>query len=162
MKKPTGSSVTSRGCTCGMLQRYAANKLVPIGFDQELNEYYLECAHENGVDKVMVYHCPFCGGCAPASKRGTKFQEIPTLERFRLRMLVRGIASVTEAKSKLGQPDDEFPAEAFLKIRELFPEFRSDALRMLRYTKLSASANVCIIEKKDGTISIAFGPKPKT
>ena len=80
MSKPTFASVTEQPCTCGFLERQADDPASPIVFDARLNEYHFEypspCAGGDcptAKAEMMIYHCPFCGGAAPVSKRASLF-----------------------------------------------------------------------------------------
>ena len=72
----TFASVTEQPCACGYLQREADDVASPIVFDATMNEYHFEypspCANgacDAAKARMVIYHCPFCGGLAPPSKR---------------------------------------------------------------------------------------------
>src|SRR5438874_898942 len=46
-------------CNCGALIEWANDSSIPVGFDPEVNEYYVTAA--NGAN-VLLYYCPKCGG----------------------------------------------------------------------------------------------------
>src|SRR5437868_3163217 len=101
MAKPTDASVTEDRCSCGYLERAADDPTSPIVYDARLNEYHFEylnpCAGgECGQAKasLMLYHCPFCGGTAPPSKRDLLFAVIPREEEHRLYKLLGGIKTL--------------------------------------------------------------------
>src|SRR5262245_23525564 len=85
-RKPTRASVTSKQCRCGYLQFAAEESGNPIVFDEVAGEYqftYQEPGAE-GPSLLVLYHCPFCGGAAPQSKRANLFHVIPKGEVRRL------------------------------------------------------------------------------
>ena len=101
MAKPTPKSVTEQPCTCGYLQRAADDPDSPIVYDPQLNEYDFEYPSPCGPREcgkasayLMIYHCPFCGGVAPESKRGRLFAAIPRAEEGRLYGLLRGVKTL--------------------------------------------------------------------
>src|SRR5262245_4848327 len=89
--KPTFASVTEEPCECGYLSDAANDPDSPIAFDAELNEYNFQYPSPCGGgacegDKALlrIYHCPFCGGAAPQSKRDLLFTVISAEEQRRL------------------------------------------------------------------------------
>ena len=70
-----------------------ADKYVP-----EVNEYQLEhMLKQGGKTFVVLYHCSFCGGAAPESKRGDLFSKISDQEAARLRSLTEKVKSGADA-----------------------------------------------------------------
>jgi hypothetical protein len=152
MAKPTFASVTEELCTCGFLQEEADNPSSPIVYDSQLNEYHFEypspCADgERGPDKamLMIYHCPFCGGAAPDSKRDLLFAVIPVEEERRLYQLFHGIKTLNDAIQVLGPPDQDNPHG----VKQTKPERAGTAptvayFRTLWYSRLSTVAEVFV------------------
>jgi hypothetical protein len=109
--KPTFASVTHTPCTCGYLQEAADDPANPIEFDQETNEFQFkyrdrQCDSQDICQGMLViYHCPFCGGAAPKSKRHLLFAKIPQAEEARLASLLTPIRTVSDAIEKFGSPD---------------------------------------------------------
>ena len=65
---------------------------------------------------LTIYHCPFCGGAAPPSKRDTLFTNISDQEAARLYRLFEGMHTLEEVVRALGPPDDDM--ERGLTVRE--------------------------------------------
>src|SRR6266545_3043282 len=72
-------------CQCESLEREANHPDSPIRFDPKLNEYHFIYRTSTGEEaKMMIYHCPFCGGRAPESRRDELFHRLTEAERHRL------------------------------------------------------------------------------
>jgi hypothetical protein len=56
---------------------------------------------------MMIYHCPFCGGKAPKSRRDELFHRLPHAEQRRLGELTHNLRTVQEVTAALGEPDFE-------------------------------------------------------
>jgi hypothetical protein len=92
---------------------------------------------------MMIYHCPFCGGAAPPSKRATLFTTFTPDEQRRLYRLFDGMRTLQEVIAVLGPPDED--KERGLTVQA--PERGGQAptlrrFRTLRYTRLSDTADV--------------------
>ena len=158
MGKPTFASVTEELCTCGFLPEQADDPTSPIVYDPQLNEYHFEypdpCGEgECGQAKasLMIYHCPFCGGAAPESKRDLLFAVIPPEEERRLSKLLGGLKTLDQATQALGPPDDDNPqglTETQVEREGTAPTAESS--RTLRYPGLSETADVYITETRTG------------
>jgi hypothetical protein len=152
--KPTFASVTEELCTCGYLQHAAEDPNSPIVFDPQLNEYHFEflspCSDgtcTGAKATLAIYHCPFCGGAAPESKRDLLFAVIPAEEQRRLYTLLEGIKTLDEAIRVLGPPDEDRP----YGVTQTHPEQEGKAptiqsFRTLEYRHLSGTAEVCIVD----------------
>ncbi len=150
MSKPTFASVTKQRCTCGFLEEQANDPASPIVFDPRLNEYHFEypspCASGNcqaAKAQMMIYHCPFCGGAAPPSKRATLFTTFTPKEQRRLYRLFDGMRTLQEVVAALGPPDED--KERGLTVRRPEKDGHAPTLRSfrtLRYTRLSETADV--------------------
>jgi len=160
--RPTNASVTDAICDCKYLQRAADDPDVPIVFDERTNEYhytYLESG--SGVPAILnIYHCPFCGGTAPRSKRPLLFHVVSSEEKRRLADLLVPIRSVRELVETLGEPDKDDPAGMWERSEE-FDDRPSRVVpcRMLTYESLSDVADVQVYERPDGTIGWALSGK---
>ena len=160
MAKPTHTSVTEEPCTCGYLERAADDPTLPIVYDAQLNEYHFEypspCAEgecEQAKASLMIYHCPFCGGAVPASKRGLLFAVIPPQEERRLYKLLGDIKTLDAATRVLGPPDDDNPhglTEQRAEREGAPPTVES--FRTLRYSGLSDTADVYMAETRIGGV----------
>ena len=107
MTGPTFASVTDQPCKCDYLQRRAADPECPIIFDDRVGEYQFtyQKPGAEGLSTLVIFHCPFCGGAAPESKRDLLFALIPSEEEERIATLLRPIHSLDDAIKLLGTPD---------------------------------------------------------
>lgn len=150
MSKPTFASVTKKPRTCSFLERQADDPDSPIVFDARTNEYRFEypspCADgscDAAKAQMMIYHCPFCGGTAPSSKRTSMFTSFSRAEQRRLYRMFDGMRTLQEVVEKMGPPDDDL--ESGMTVQEpeksgAAPTMRS--YRTLRYSGLSDTADV--------------------
>ncbi|HEY1959892.1 MAG TPA: hypothetical protein VGH28_29995 [Polyangiaceae bacterium] len=106
-RKPHSASVTAVPCKCKTLERNAEEPDCPVFFDAELNEYNIENRRRRS--RWNIYHCYFCGGAAPRSKRASLFATIPGRERERLTHLISGFADFDEVLARFGKPDEDMP-----------------------------------------------------
>ena len=145
--KPHSRSATSRPCTCENLEHATDEPDCPVKFDPELNEYNIV----SGRGSWRIYHCYFCGGAAPESKRGSLFATIPNEERERLGSLTTGFTSFDEVIARFGAPDEDMAAghgDLTHATDERGPTYTT--YRTLRYRGLS---KVAVVEFID------YGPK---
>ena len=151
--RPTHASVTDEPCTCKVLQRLADDPSVPIIFDGRTSEYqfiYQE-PDASGPSTLVIYHCPFCGGAAPASKRQLLFHIIPPEEQQRFTAMLTPVHTISDALNLLGKPDDDNPAGVISRNDESDQSPSSvTAFRTLTYRGLSDVADVCFTERPDG------------
>ncbi|MFH1269086.1 MAG: hypothetical protein ABIK89_25445 [Planctomycetota bacterium] len=151
--KRTHASVTDEPCDCGYLQQAADDPDNPIVFDEETSEYqftYHEPGHE-GLSMLVIYHCPFCGGAAPESKRSLLFAVISRSEQARLSEQLSRIGSIEDALDIFGEPQlDDFSVASTPSREDDPPAIHH--LRALLYDHLSDVANVRITERPDGRI----------
>jgi hypothetical protein len=162
MEKPTFASVTEERCQCVFLERSADDPTSPIVYDPEVNEYHFEYPSPCGGDAcglakayLMIYHCPFCGGAAPESKRDLLFAVIPPKEERRLYKRLDGIKTLDEAIRVLGPPDDDDPHGLTVQRPEkegIAPTV--ERVRTLRYSGLSETAEVHIADSRTGRVQI--------
>lgn len=147
MSKRTYSSVTEEPCTCGYLQNAADVPDNPIVFDARTAEYQFAY----GGAMLVIYHCPFCGGAAPESKRDLLFAQIPEAEQHRLLDLLSGVQTIDGAIQKFGKPD--FEGVSTSKYAEREGEAPAiEPYRDIRYANLSDVAEVWITERLDSKI----------
>ena len=166
MTKRTHASVTEEPCRCFYLHDQAQNPFSPIKFDSEMNEYRIEYGDPEGdgpprsVGALNIYHCPFCGGAAPESRRAQWFATVPPEESDRLLKLFEGIKSIDEAIAAFGPPSNDLPngetETRRLPDGNLGPTKR---FRTLLYSNLSESAEVRFSEAADGAIQLSIGGK---
>ena len=93
-------------CECKWFEGAAEDDSIPVVFDVLLNEYHL--THNVGRGYSLFYHCPFCGGKAPKSLRGTYWTNVSHDESFRLQKLTIDIKTPEELFSTFGTPDEDF------------------------------------------------------
>ncbi len=154
-ERPTHASVTDVACTCKYLQRAADDPSIPIVFDKRTNEYQYvyQRSGEDGPSNLIIYHCPFCGGAAPASKRHLLFHVIPLVEADRLAELLAPLRTVRDAIERLGVPDHDDPIGEVRRQDETDESPSSiTPYRTLTYESLSDVAQVRITERRDGSI----------
>jgi hypothetical protein len=101
-RKPNGMSVTSTACKCKWLERAAAEPTDPVVCDELTGEYHIT---KPGGGHMVIYHCPFCGGAAPLSRRDELFAHITHAEADRLHALTAGFKTVDQAIAALGAPE---------------------------------------------------------
>lgn len=156
-EKPTFASVTDIPCTCGFLARCAKDPTLPIAWDERLNEFHITYSNDEGTGQLMVYHCPFCGGATPPSRRGDLFHKVIPAEEQRLKDLLTGIATVDECLRRLGPPDQDLPEGVATEN----DQGDLETFRTLLYQHLSATVNVTIVVRADGTVWTSLNGKPK-
>lgn len=147
MVKRTHASVTEEPCTCNYLQNAADDPRKPITFDAQTSEYQFVY----GGAMLVIYHCPFCGGAAPESKRSLLFAQISAAEEKRLATLMQGVDTIDDALREFGKPDFEGVS------RTRHPEQKDEAPRIqhhrdIHYHSLSDVAEIWITERPDGKI----------
>ena len=143
--KDRPASVTETPCTCGYLQRAADDPRNPIIFDEDTSEYQFtfQEPESDGLSTLIIYHCPFCGGAAPESKRDLLFAQIPDSEQSRLAELLDGIETIDGALERFGKPDFEGTSVTTHPERENEPP-RIGHHRDIRYHNLSNVAEIRI------------------
>lgn len=93
-------------CDCHWFERATRDDSIPVIFDEMMNEYHL--AHTSGRGYSLFHHCPFCGGRAPDSLRGTYWTKVSHEESYRLNELTKGIKTPPQLFEKFGEPDEDF------------------------------------------------------
>lgn len=109
---------------------------------------------------LRIYHCPFCGGAAPESKRDLLFGVITAEEEGRLKELLRGIKSLDDAVRVLGVPDRDEPHA----VTQRAPEDNgkppvTENFRLLVYSQLSETAEVWITDYRERGLGIRLRGK---
>jgi hypothetical protein len=155
MPAGTSSSVTDVPCTCEYLHRAAHDPGNPIVFDARAAEYRFTYRRpgDTELSELMIYHCPWCGGTAPESKRHLLFAVIPTDEERRLAGLLAPVRTVRGAYKRLGRPDRDDAAYAFIGTYEQdgCPPTTSPQ-RVLVYERLSDVADVVLHAEPGGRV----------
>lgn len=154
--KPTFASVTDIPCTCGFLTRCAKDPSSPITWDERLNEFHITYRHEASTGELMVYHCPFCGGATPPSRRGDLFHEVTAEEERRLNDLSAEIKTVADCLQRLGAPDQDL-AEGMATETD----GRRETFRTLWYRNLSSTVDVIFVVQANGNVWSSLSGKSK-
>lgn len=156
-RRPTTQSVTGVPCRCGYLQRQSEDPAIPIVFDHEMHEFHI--AHQDGGHSV-IYHCPWCGGVGPRSKRASFFAAITRSESERLQRLTSGLGSVEDTIARLGKPDGEDVSGTTIVTPATRREPPSvTTYRTLRFSKLSETAEVILIDYGPKGVGFSFQGK---
>jgi hypothetical protein len=155
--------VTDEPCRCGFLSNAADDPDLPIAFGPEVNEYHFQYREKGsrGLSTINIYHCTFCGGAAPKSKRSQFFHAIPAREEARLAEIMAGLATVDAVIRRLGKPSFDMTNGATWKVPGRGGRPPSvQHLRQLRYTNLSKVAEIRITEHEDGRATWRLSGKP--
>jgi hypothetical protein len=166
MAKANQWSVTEEPSRCGYLQRQAADPGLPIVFDEVTGEYQIEYLRpDNGEGRrrkghLIIYHCPWCGGAAPPSRRDLLFAVITDDERNRLLRLLDGITTVDGVIQALGTADLDLPHGLISSQEESEGQPPTTAsYRTLTYTRLSDAADVVITDYRHKGLDIILQGK---
>ncbi|WP_425399677.1 DUF6980 family protein [Aeoliella sp.] len=163
--KPTHASVTSVPCTCSYLERAADEPENPIVFHESTGEYQFTYPDsvDGGTAMLVIYHCPFCGGAAPDSKRPAMFHVVSRTETDRLLTILRACKNVEDVLAALGPPDRDDPtgcsSTTFEEV-DCPPQITIE--RLLVYENLSDVADVHVTERPNGKIGFSISGKPKS
>jgi hypothetical protein len=146
-RKPNSSSVTSVPCKCRFLERASEEPTIPIVFDARVNEYHITNVGKDRRGHTNVYHCPFCGGAAPLSRRHSLFATITSTEAERLYKLTSGMKTCKEVVAKFGEPDDDLDPgmQSNTPGSDTEPP-KVVSYRTLTYKRLSKTAEVVFID----------------
>jgi hypothetical protein len=148
-------------CKCGFLEREADHPDSPIRFDARLNEYHIVHRISTGEEAMMmIYHCPFCGGRAPQSRRADLFHRLTHAEQNRLSKLTKDMRTLQDVVSSFGEPDIRHPIGMMQTIpeRDGNPE-TTQSYPVLIYTKLSETADIHVTIYPTDRVAIAFQGK---
>jgi hypothetical protein len=146
-RKPNSFSVTSMPCKCRFLERASEEPAIPIVFDARMNEYHIMNVGKGRRGHSNIYHCPFCGGAAPVSKRHSLFATITSTEAERLYKLTSGMKTFKEVVAKFGEPDDDLDpgTQSHTPGSDADPP-KVVSYRTLTYKRLSKTAEVVFID----------------
>ena len=156
-KKPTSMSETANPCKCRWLERMSSEPDEPISFDDASGEYHITKPRGG---YLVIYHCPFCGGAAPLSRRHELFADISDAEVERLRRVTARVKTVQQAIKVLGKPDHDAaqgltvhtPAKGRRRPRVV-------SYRVLTFTRLSDTADVEVVDCGTNGIRVSFQGK---
>jgi hypothetical protein len=153
-------------CGCKWFENAVRNSDVPVVFDGMMNEYHL--VHNDGKGHSLFYHCPFCGGRAPDSLRGSYFADVSFEESSRLHLLTENIMTEEHMRATHGEPDHVFPISGGITTpgSDTEPPETKVGGRCLLYKNLSETAEVRVSVDRYGKLKFSFsgkylGPKRK-
>jgi hypothetical protein len=146
-------------CDCGSLERHSKEPSVPIEFDEKLNEFHI--LGKSG-EQIMIWHCPFCGGRTPRSRRDELFMHVTHAEMQRLNDLTRSLKSVTDVFNAFGTPDWDNPTGYGVTKADIAGRPQTTYYRTLTFKDLSATANVEAIVDLNDQVRFSFTPKDIT
>lgn len=113
-----------------------------------MNEYHIQDVGKDRGGHTIIYHCPFCGGAAPRSRRASLFAVISSDEARRLHDLASGLRTIEAAIARFGKPDEDHDPGITVHSKGTDREPpKVVSYRMLRYTRLSKTANVELIDQ---------------
>lgn len=146
-------------CGCKWFENAVRDPEIPVVFDELMKEYHL--VTHGGGGHALFYHCPFCGGRAPRSLRGTFFAKIPDKETYRLHSLTKKFKTEEEVISTFGPPDHEFEIGSGMTTPGSDTEPREHFLngRRLVYKGLSDTADVNVRIDRYGKLKFSFSEK---
>ena len=152
-------SDTTKFCTCGWLERAAAEPSSPIGFDERLNEYHIV----HGRAYTILRFCLFCGCRTPKSRRESLFEVVPEAEMERLQDLVKGIKTLDDARRILGEPDEVMETGGSRETPESETEPSRVTIygRTFRWLHLSQSAEIFVQMPALAEVSVGLCAKRK-
>jgi len=110
---------------------------------------------------MCIYHCPFCGGRTPESRRDTLFASVPNEEYEHLHALTAGVKSVEDAIRVLGNPsrDDVPPVPPGFTPPTDRDGNSTWPVRFLTFSDCSDVAEIQVSVKADNTVEVSFGAK---
>src|SRR6267143_2746651 len=138
-------------CDCGWLDRAADDPSMPLGFDAETNEYYIEMkGHVQG--RALIRFCPSCGGDAPVSKRDDLFHVVAAEDQMRVHEFATELRTKADVLNKWGTPDEEVRSGYGMPDTE---SRRTVLLDILRYSNIVPTAIVEVIVRPDERVNIS-------
>ena len=153
-------SKTDELCDCNTLQSAADNPDLPIVFDAKMNEFHLVYNVNGGEGFFNLYHCFFCGGKAPESKRHLLFTTISEAERTRLRELTRPLKKLGDVLAVLGKPDQDREDGIMIMMDETEDNPPKEQFyRALIYENLSDVADIRVTVYPNECVGIVFTGK---
>jgi hypothetical protein len=144
-------------CECSVIAHMAAEPNLPITYDVKMHEWHIVGA--DGA-KTIIYHCFFCGGRMPRSRREDFFHTVSDAESRRLFDLTRPLKTVADVVAAFGQPESDNPQGTTITLPEHKGGPRTDAYRNLTYSNLSPSTLLEVIVGTDGAVRFSLIPKP--
>ena len=109
---------------------------------------------------MNIYHCPFCGGRAPKSRRGDLFARLTDKERWKLTELTKGLQTLDQVLATLGPPDRYDAVGMTVETPERCGKPGTiQNFRTLVYTKLSETAQINVTVYPMDSVAITFQGK---
>ena len=156
MAKRTFASVTEVECGCHYLSDLTLEPGHPVKFDQRLREFSIEYKDSMGqLGSLLLYHCPFCGGALPESRRSELFAKISEQEERRLQAMLAPVRTVEDAFRVLGPPDSDMPNGVGVHKPGCPPQW----FRTLIYSGLSSTADVTLALKENNELQMSLQGK---
>jgi hypothetical protein len=147
-------------CDCGGLEKISKEPEGPIVFDPEINEYNLAYRTQSGIQmQYRIYHCLFCGGRTPASRRDEMFMHVTDAERIRLMSIVCELKTLPDLIAALGAPDEDDPAGTAMTKTADDGREQTNFYRLLTYNNLSPTAHLCVQVGLDNRVECWIWPK---
>jgi hypothetical protein len=145
-------------CDCRTIEQAVEDPKCPVEFDEQTGEYFIRCG-ENG--KLLLYHCFFCGGRLPESKRQQLFAHVDTKELRRLVKLTKDIKTFGQVVSEFGEADEDMDVGSMTT----YPGIESKPpvtvyYRTIVYYGLSKTCDVSVHVHEGERVSYSFSPKP--
>jgi hypothetical protein len=153
---------TQKPCDCPVLQDSADSPDHPIQFDEKLGEYHIVYPCGDGLQgKLLIRHCFFCGGKAPASTRAAQFARISRAEKSRLLGLFGPLKTLADVVAAFGEPDLDLDHGFAVETPERDGQPGSfESFRELRYERLSDTAELSVTVYPDDRVR--FGCRGST
>ena len=148
-----------RPCVCESLERTADDPESPLVFDAKTNEFHIIKESEHGPYELIVRYCFFCGGKAPASKRGQLFAWVSREEQIRLAKLCADVHTMEDAIRSFGSPDHDYPFGLISEITNGDGRVESTPHRSIVYGDLSETADVRFTHVVGDRVSVSFSGK---
>lgn len=156
----SGQPKTPVPCDCNWLANHADDGRWPIVFDPVVNEYHVTYSTPHGLARAIIRHCPWCGGKAPESKRGSLFAKIEPAEQKRLSELVSPLRSLDDVLRTLGPADYDSPTGSSLIAPETDKRgAEHEVFRTLIYERLSGTALVRVYVLPGDAVRVTFSGK---
>jgi hypothetical protein len=159
MAQPNSQSVTTTPCTCGYLERQANNPDSPFVFDDAVNEYHFIFKFRDRDVQLMIYHCPWCGGVASDSHRGSLFHDLDSDSCNEICEKTASCKTLDDVIAILGAPDDDEFTSIRHNERGGTPP-RVDRVRRITFHYLNEKMSVSFQPLVGGSIGLSFIPKP--
>ncbi|MDA1166376.1 MAG: hypothetical protein O3B13_25045 [Planctomycetota bacterium] len=160
MAQPNSQSVTTTVCTCGYLERSANDPDSPFVFDEAVNQYHFTFPfRDRGDAQLMIYHCPWCGGVASDSHRGSLFHDLDPKSCDEIIEKTASCQTLDDVIAILGTPNDD----EYTGIKHNEKDGRSprvDRVRRITFHNLYDEMSVSFEQLVGGSIGSSFIPKP--